>query len=140
MTEIHKPEELKKRIRVVLYRHKVSKYSYDQMIDELILEVENQLKSQAEFLPPSLAEMTGYIFANQLLTNHSIGEVKELTVLFNDYYESVGWVVGKEKKQMKSWKKALNNWCKRNWSSATKAKMHESVKAHLLIKQQLNED
>jgi hypothetical protein len=39
---------------------------------------------------------------------------------------------------MKSWKKALNNWCKRDWSkkSPAKSKIEESVKAYNILHSQ----
>ena len=90
------------------------------------------------FIPPSHSEISIYITSNKLLLTNSISEINEVVSLFFDYYESVGWVVGKSKKQMKSWKKALNNWCKRNWTSSSKSKMTESIKAHILIQKQIS--
>ena len=54
------------------------------------------------FKKPTLEEVKAYIKEKQL---NADGET------FYDYYESVGWYVGKNK--MKNWKASLNNWSRR---------------------------
>lgn len=38
---------------------------------------------------------------------------------FCDYWESVGWLIGKDKKPMKSWKAAIRNWVSRSRNRAS---------------------
>lgn len=55
------------------------------------------------FTPPSLEELTNYIYSN----NYTVDANQ-----FIDFYQSKGWMVGKNK--MKDWKAAVRNWEKRN--------------------------
>lgn len=52
-----------------------------------------------QFTPPTLNELTTYCKTNSISINHS---------RFVDFYESKGWMVGKNK--MKDWKAAVRNW------------------------------
>ena len=101
--------------------------------------VEDKIKSPVKiFIPPTSNEVKNYIIYNELLWNSSISHLDEISVLFVKYYESVGWVVGKHKTPMQNWKSSVSAWCKRKWNQEVKAKMDESIKAHLLIQQQIN--
>ena len=64
-----------------------------------------QLKESraAPFTPPSLSEVADYISENQYPVDPS---------RFIDFYESKGWMVGKNK--MKCWKAAVRTWSKRD--------------------------
>jgi hypothetical protein len=90
------------------------------------------------FEPPNPQEAVDYILLKELMKIKPVDDICETAELFINYYESVGWVVGKAKKPMKSWKKALNNWCKRDWSkkSPAKSKIEESVKAYNILHSQ----
>ena len=131
-------KELREKFHIVLESHKQGNLSDKYLVDAMIVEVENYELRKDKFTPPEIADLTNYIMEKELMPTLTIHDISEISKLFSDYYESVGWVVGKEKKQMKSWKKAMNNWCKRNWNSKAKAKMNESIKAHLLIQQQIS--
>lgn len=102
-----------------------------EKIADKIIEALNEDK----FVPPLNSDCVDYIYANELMNDKSLREIYETGELFLNYYESVGWVVGKSKKQMKSWKKALNNWCKRDWSkkSNAKSRVEESIKAFMML-------
>lgn len=56
------------------------------------------------FIPPTIEEIEKYA--------DSINETIDAE-LFVDYYESIGWVIGKGR-QMKDWKAAVRNWIKRD--------------------------
>ena len=120
------------------------------------LELENELEDLTEqnrlltvrcqsisssFVAPSLKNAIDYILLKELMKTKSVNQISETAELFINYYESVGWVVGKAKKPMKSWAKALNNWCKRDWNkkSGSSAKVHESIKAYMLLQKSKNQ-
>lgn len=88
----------------------------------------------------TFAEAVNYILDQQLMEAKTVAQISETAEMFINYYGSVGWVVGKQKTPMKSWRKALNNWCKRDWNknSQAKAKVQETIKAYMLIQQQKN--
>lgn len=44
---------------------------------------------------------------------------------FWDYYESVGWVVGKGQKPMKSWKAAISTWQQNEYQSQSKSRLFD---------------
>ena len=142
-------------------------YIYDEIADEIIdlfesgeccIEIEQELEEAVEqnrmltvrineltnssFTPPKLKEAVDYILLKELMETKTVDHLSETAELFINYYESVGWIVGKAKKPMKSWKKALNNWCKRDWSkkSTAKSKIEESVKAYIILQTQKNKN
>ena len=103
--------------------------------------VENYAKSNPnlfadEFIKPTEEDIFKYIVSKELMNNRTVAEISDISKMFINYYESVGWVVGKSKKPMKRWGKALNNWCKRDWNNPkTKNRVQESVKAFILLQQ-----
>lgn len=69
-------------------------------IDSLSSSLKNNTKKKKElFIKPTLEEINNYILENNYII---VGEE------FYDYYESNGWLVGKNK--MKNWKATVNNW------------------------------
>ena len=56
--------------------------------------------SKSSFTPPTLSQVNGYCLITK---NPLIGSE------FCDFYESKGWMVGKNK--MKSWQAAVRDWC-----------------------------
>lgn len=63
--------------------------------------------SSKRFIKPSLEELEKEF--NKLLGGNGTTEAKK----FFDHYETVGWVVGKNKTPMKSWISAVSQWCSR---------------------------
>jgi len=61
----------------------------------------NNIKPLKRFVPPTLEEIEEYCHERQ---NH-VSPYR-----FFDYYESVGWCVGKTGRQMKDWKAAVRTW------------------------------
>lgn len=75
--------------------------------NHLTNEPSNQVKKKnSRFAPPSHDELLDYVNEKSLLIN--VGT-------FIDFYESKGWMVGKNK--MKDWKAAARNWSKREESN-----------------------
>lgn len=62
-------------------------------------------KKEKAFVKPSLGDLVGY-FATKGSPDGREAEK------FYDFYESKGWMVGKNK--MKSWKSSVNNWIRRS--------------------------
>ena len=58
------------------------------------------VKQSKRFTPPVNHEVTNYMVERGLQIPASMDEAEK----FCDYYETVGWVVGKSGKKMKSWK------------------------------------
>ena len=104
----------------------------EEIADEII-----ELFKEGKFIPPTSDEAFEYIVEKSLMDNHTIPDIKKTAEMFVNYYETVDWKVGKAKKPMKTWKKALSNWCKRDWNKRTLAKVDESIQAHLLIQKQI---
>jgi len=65
----------------------------------------NVSKEKAHFVPPTLENVSGYCREKGLEVDAQH---------FIDYYESVGWKVGKTQKPMKDWKAALRNWARQD--------------------------
>ncbi len=59
-------------------------------------------KTSTAFVPPTVEEVEEYIREKGLVVNADY---------FVDYYESKGWVVGRDK--MKDWKATIRNWHRR---------------------------
>lgn len=75
------------------------------------------------FAPPSLQDVT--LYASEILLNQS--ECQK----FINYYESNGWMVGRNK--MKSWKAAMRNWQSRNSTPTAEPKqIQENITVKLL--------
>lgn len=70
--------------------------------DEVIVGELKENSKEKRFIKPTLEEIELFIFDN----NYSVD-----AEAFFDYYESVGWSVGKKK--MKDWKAAVRTWQKR---------------------------
>ena len=64
----------------------------------------NPNSNKDSFKKPSVEEIQEYIKEKSLNIDAED---------FYNYYESIGWVVGKGKLQMKSWKASVNRWAKR---------------------------
>jgi len=62
------------------------------------------------FVPPSVQEVQEFARAVSLRIDPE---------RFVDYFESVGWVIGKGKKPMKSWQAAARNWARNSKDQAT---------------------
>lgn len=74
---------------------------------------------QEGFKEPTLQEATDAFIAGGLDKSSAKGQAQ----LFLAYYESVGWIVGKSRKPMKSWAGAVTTWLHNcNGSDAPKAK------------------
>lgn len=58
------------------------------------------------FCPPAMIEVHGEMLGKGLAQDEAINEAEK----FINFYESKGWMVGKNK--MKSWKAAVGNWLK----------------------------
>lgn len=65
--------------------------------------IKERAANAPRFAPPSVDDVQGYISENQLPVD---------PVRFVDFYESKGWMVGKNK--MKDWKAAIRTWSKRD--------------------------
>jgi hypothetical protein len=61
------------------------------------------------FIHPSIQDVEEYAKTEGLKVDASA---------FVDYYESVGWIVGKGK-SMKDWKASARNWARQNWARNT---------------------
>ena len=64
----------------------------------------NSIDKNRDSIPPSVADVDKYIKENNLLYVDAES--------FINYYESIGWMIGKHK--MKSWKSAVSGWNSRN--------------------------
>ena len=73
----------------------------DSLVKDSIEEGEKESKSK-RFAPPTVSEVEEYCREN----NYNIDAQR-----FVDFYESKGWMVGKNK--MKDWKAAVRNWVRR---------------------------
>jgi len=98
--------------------------------------VEIMCENNSTMIHPNTDELVMYVSDKELLEYKTIDEIKTISELFINYYDSVDWVVGKNKKPMKSWKKAMNNWCKRSWNQNSRSKVQESIKAYLMLTKQ----
>ena len=70
---------------------------------ELVKSKDSIKKDNVRFVKPNLDEIRNYILDDNLNVDANT---------FFDYYESNGWVVGKNK--MKDWKATLRNWSRKN--------------------------
>jgi predicted phage replisome organizer len=77
---------------------------------EIDIDIENKAKSK-RFIPPSIDEVQKYCKQR----NNNVDPEQ-----FIDFYESKGWMVGKNK--MKDWKAAVRTWEKRENSTSQQAK------------------
>ena len=114
----------------------------DQFSDDLVeaflseYEEKNPKLFEFDFKPPSTREALNYIVTKKLMPNKTMNELEDVSEMFVNYYEMVGWVVGKQKTKMIRWSKALSNWCKRDWNNATtKNRVKESVRAYMLLQE-----
>ena len=79
-------------------------------INNNIYNINNNIEKTKKFSRPSVEEVRAFIDEN----NYHVDPEQ-----FVDYYESVGWKVGKDK-PMKNWRSAVRNWERRNNGSNTK--------------------
>jgi hypothetical protein len=80
------------------------------VFENLIERIEALETKGVRFKKPELIEVQRYMAEKGCQSYLSEAEK------FIDYFEQVGWVVGKTKKPMKAWKSAVNNWLKNNYS------------------------
>lgn len=73
-------------------------------VEENRIDKEVEENKKARFTPPTPAEVQAYL---DEINNHTINRDS-----FCDYYESKGWMIGKNK--MKSWKAAVRTWVQRD--------------------------
>lgn len=71
-------------------------------IDKRVRDRDKDIVTRSRFTPPTVDELTEYANAQ-----HYTGFAPQD---FIDYYDSVGWVVGKSRKPMKDWKAAVRQW------------------------------
>lgn len=69
-------------------------------------EINTKARNRAVFVKPSIQEIREYA-TEASLTNLKPSE-------FFNYYESVGWVIGRQSKKMTDWKAAARGWNTRN--------------------------
>lgn len=103
-----------------------SRYSRSMYMDDLITHLRTKAaarpvtaniatvekKPVKRFVPPALVDIHQYMISKGCL---SVDEANK----FNDFYESNGWKVGRNK--MKCWKAAVRNWLKGNNNGSTKS-------------------
>ena len=77
---------------------------------------ESKGRKRAAFTPPTLEEVKAFCDENHLAVDEQ---------RFFDYYESNGWMVGKNK--MKSWEAALRNWARKGDTFGGTKKPERSV-------------
>lgn len=83
---------------------KVEGSTADSKTGEDVINVGNILKTkQLRFVPPTIQELEKYCSESKLKINAGS---------FLDYYQSKGWLVGRNK--MKDWKAAVRNWYRRD--------------------------
>lgn len=73
--------------------------SVSDSVSVSVREVKKESVKKSRFAPPTLSEVEDYIFENGYWVNASN---------FINYYESKGWMIGKNK--MKDWKAAVRTW------------------------------
>lgn len=66
-------------------------------------------KNKSAFKKPSVVDLANYFIGKEVKPALAKSEAEA----FIEYYESVGWVVGKNKKPMANWKGAAAGWNKR---------------------------
>jgi hypothetical protein len=126
-------EQVKSELVVIIEKHLTGNIKWntaDLCADEICA----FLFDKDKFVRPTEKECVDYIVEKNLMKG-TISSIVDTVNEFIDYYESVNWVVGKSKKPMKSWKKALNNWCKRGWN---KKKDESKVSQTILALHSLN--
>jgi len=80
------------------------------VFESLIDRIEALESKSTRFKKPTLQDVQVYMAEKGCQSYISEAES------FIDYFEQVGWVVGKTKKPMKAWKSAVNNWLKNNYT------------------------
>lgn len=75
-------------------------------------------KTKAPFEPPTVSDVANYFIEKKELPP---SVAKSEAEKFLDYYETVDWVVGRNKKPMSNWKTAASGWDKRRKERETKA-------------------
>jgi hypothetical protein len=98
-------------------------------------------KNQIEFIAPSVEEILDYVVSNteKLKDAKTIAEITDDINNFWNYYESVSWCVGANKKKMTNWKTAIIRWLNSDWNKKKKSSgMDESVKAIMMLKGKTN--
>jgi len=112
-----------------------------KIANEILLFLKSRIKDfdrKIKFKKPTTDEINNYLIEKESAENYSISELKKIGDNFFNYYESCGWLVGKAKKPMVSWKKSLDNWIRRS-PKPKQNKMNESVKAYMGIQQLKNQ-
>ena len=78
---------------------------FEMLLNKVYGEIPNEAKvllKTSRFTPPSIDEV------EQFLRDRNVLSPKENAIKFHSFYESKGWMVGKNK--MKNWKSAINTW------------------------------
>lgn len=78
------------------------------VFENLIDRIEALESKSTRLKKPTLQEVQTY-----MAEKHCVGYIAEGESFMN-YFEQVGWIVGKTQKPMKAWKAAVNNWLKNN--------------------------
>lgn len=90
-------------------------------VENRYVEKSREEKSRGAFTKPTLQEATDCLKAGGL--DQHIDAAAEAQ-RFLDYYDSVGWVVGKSRKPMKNWRGAISTWLhnRREWRGHAEVK------------------
>ena len=103
----------------------------DEITDQILRIIQDD---GSIFIPPTLDQATNYlIIETDLVDKMTPASIKSMCENFIDYYEAIGWKVGKAKTPMKKWKKALSNWAKRGWDKKSESKVQETIKAYMQL-------
>lgn len=75
-------------------------------------------KGRSRFVPPTVEQVQEYIKQNGM----DIDPAE-----FVDYFESVGWTIGKASKPMRDWKSAVRNWWRRQQEQSKQVKTEKPI-------------
>lgn len=88
---------------ITILTHLLCKVDSEWLQNQEIVDAMLVLKSKDKsFKPPSLEEVENYLVSRNILNP------KENAERFINFYESKGWMIGKNK--MKSWQSAVKSW------------------------------
>ena len=97
-----------KQANATFARTKVANEAESVSVSESVSESDKKIKTRGRFTPPTIQELDSYI------TEHGYHVDAEK---FLDYYNSNGWMVGKN--HMKDWKAAVRNWSRNQRQGTT---------------------
>jgi len=111
------PEEIKAKLsNNSIDYDSLSKTTIESELLKPKLKLKLSKERESRFAPPSLEEVTKYIFDNHYNVDASN---------FIDFYTSKGWLVGKSK--MKDWRASVRTWQKRQTPKANKFSNIEKI-------------